>query len=412
MHRTRSALASLHAAVVLTLALPSLVMTPPATAAPERGYAPLDQWTEVAAASDSPEPASDDDKNRVPNTPASDDEKERVPKTPSGEKERAGDQKKDKDDKDDEGGDPGCCYGDDAEGGATSEQSVQGHPEWLEGSLAIVVPTDSSGVALMWSDPGGEGAGAELVTDLPEGSDVVVHGSRVLEDGLWLQVSVASAQAPMGWMRAEDLVARRSELLYTPPPFGFVVDVSWSSLGPEDVSDEYDGGGWRTALQGFRRVGHVGRAVLSAGFSWAKGQPKFNYVTPTQIDYPQSSLLQIVDLGLSAGLDLRLGTRSDFRFDIGPMLCWARESAEMDYDSLQGSVVVGSGHRRESLEEWRIGGQFNMGFGIRPHSDFRIGLLLRAFAISWKSESQKSLTLDFIGTQPVVGGGIGISLGY
>jgi hypothetical protein len=414
MPRTRSALAFLDAAVVLTLALPSLVMTPPASAARERRYALPDQWTEVAAGSDSPEPASDDDKKRVPNTPASDDEKERVPKTPTGEKERAGDQKKDKDDKDDEGDDSGCCYGDDAEDDATSEPSVQGPPEWVEGSLAIVVSPDSSGVALMWSDPGGEGAGAELVADLPEGSDVVVHDSRVLEDGLWLQVSVADAQAPMGWMRAEDLVARRSELPSMPPrpPFGFVVDISWFRVGPEDVNGEYDGGGWRTAMQGFRRVGRSGRAVLSAGFSWAKGEPKFNYVTPTQIDYPQSSLLQIIDLGLSTGLDLQLGGRSDFRFDIGPMLCWTRESARMDYDSLQGGVVVGSGHREESLEEWRMGGQFNMGFGFRLHANTRIRLLIRAFAISWKSESQKSLTLDFIGTRPLIGGGIGISLGY
>jgi len=400
MPRTRPALAFLDAAVVLTLALPSLVMTPSASAAPERRYALLDQGTEVAAG---PEPASDD-------------EKQRVPKTPSGEKERAGDQKKDKDNKDDEGDNPGCCYGDDAEDDATSEPSATRHPkvQGVKGTRAIVMPADSSGEALMWSDPGGEGAGAELVTDLPEGSDVVVHDSRVLQDGLWLQVSVAGAQAPMGWMRAEDLVARRSELPSTPPrpPFGVVVDVSWFHIGPQDVSDEYDGGEWRTGLQGFRRVGRMGRAVLSAGFSWAKGQPKFNYVTPTQIDYPRSSLLQIVDLGLAAGLDFRLGTRSDFRFDIGPMLCWARESAKMDYDSLQGGVVVGSGHRQESLKQWRIGGQFNMGIGIRLHAHTRLALFIRAFAISWKSESQKSLTLDFIGTEPLVGGGIGISLGY
>src|SRR5258705_8456001 len=114
MPRTRSALAFLDAAVVLTIALPLLVMTPPTSAAPERRHALLDQWTEVAAASDSHEPASDD-------------EKQRVPKTPSGEKERAGDQKKDKndkDDKDDKGDDPGCCYGGAAEGGATSALSV------------------------------------------------------------------------------------------------------------------------------------------------------------------------------------------------------------------------------------------------------------------------------------------------
>ncbi len=402
MPRTRSALTFLDAAAVLTLALPLLVMTPPASAASERRYALPDQLTELAAA-DSPRPPSDD-------------EKERVPKTPPGEKERAGDQKKDKDDKDDEDDNSGCCYGDDSEGDATSEPSAPGSPKvhWAKGSLATVMPADSSRQeALVWSGPGGEGAGAELITDLPENSDVVVHRSRFLRGRLWLHVSVGSARAPMGWMRADDLVARQPESPFTGPrpPFGVVVDFSWFYIGPRDVSDEYGGGGWRAGLQGFRRVGGVGRAVLSAGFSWAKGQPKFNYVTPTQIDYPQSSLLQIVDLGLSTGLDIRLGTRSDFRFDVGPMLCWVRESAEMGYDSLQGGVVVGSGHREESLQKWRMGGQFTMGLGVRLHSDFRIGLLIRAFAVSWRSESQKSLTSDFIGTQPLVGGSIGISLG-
>ncbi len=408
MPRARLALASLDAAVVLALALPSPVMPPPASAAPERSYALVDRWTEMVSASDSPKPPSDD-------------EKQRVPKTPSGEKGRTGDQKKDKDDKDDkdddssQGGEAGCCIGDAVEDNATSEPSMLGPTEvrWAEGSRAIVMPADSSGYgALIWSEPGGEEAGAELVTDLPEGSDVVVHDSQVLQDELWLHVSVAGSPAPMGWMRAEDLMARPPSTPPSQPLSGLVGDFSWFYIGPDDVSDEYDGGGWRAALQGFRRVGRAGRAVLSAGYSWAKGQPKFNYVAPTQIDYPQSSLLQIVDLGLSAGLDLRLGTRSNLQLGIGPTVCWVRESAEMDYDSLQGGVVVGSGHRKESLEEWRIGGQFNMDIGTRLSSDLRIGLLVRAFAVSWNSESQKSLTLDFIGTQPILGGGIGISLGY
>jgi hypothetical protein len=52
-----------------------------------------------------------------------------------------------------------------------------------------------------------------------------------------------------------------------------------------------------------------------------------------------------------------------------------------------------------------------MDLGFRLETGYRVGLVIRAFAISWESESQKSLTLDFIGTQPLVGGGIGISRG-
>ena len=391
MPRAPSALAFLDAAAVLILALSSLVMTPPASAASD-------------ALSGSPKPTSDDDKQRVP-------------KTPSGEKERAGDEKKDKDDKDDKddkSDDVGCCYGDGAEGEAISEYSMLRPPEvlWAEGSRAVVVPADTSGYgALVWSDPGGEETGAELVTDLPEGSEIVVHGLRVVQDELWLYVSVAGAPVPLGWTRAENLEAQRPEP--TPPlqpSFGLVGDVSWFYIGPEAVSEEYDGG-WRIALQAFKRVGRVGRAVFSAGYSGAGGDPKFNYVTPTRIDYPQNSLLQIVDLGLSAGMDLRLDTTRDLRFAIGPTLNWVHESANMSYDALQGGVVVDSGHRDESLQAWRIGAQFNMDLGLRLETGYRLGLFIRAFAISWESESQKSLTLDFLGTQPLVGGGIGISLG-
>lgn len=404
MPPTRSALALLEAAVVLTLSLPSFVMTLPASAASEPLYVALDEWAEVAVASGSPKPASGD-------------EKQRVPKTPRGEKERAGDEKKnddDKDDKDDDNDVVGCCYGDTGEDGGTSGSSMMRPPEvlWAEGSRAVVMPADTSRYwALVWSDPGGEAVGAELVIDLPEDSDIVVHDLRVVQDELWLYVSVPGAPVPLGWMRVEDLEAQRPMLSpRPPPPSGIALDVSWFYMGPAAVSEEY-GGGWRIALQAFKRVGRVGQAVLSAGYSGAGGDPKFNYVTPTQIDYPQNSLLQIVDLGLSAGVDLRLGTKSDLRIAIGPTLCWVHESANMNYDSLQGGVVVASGHRDESLQEWRGGGQFNMNLGLRLETGYRIGLLIRAFAISWESESQKSLTLDYIGTQPLVGGGIGISLG-
>ena len=396
---TRSALALLDAAVVLTLSLPSFVMPRPASAATEPRD--VDEWAEVTVASRSPKPASDD-------------EKQRVPKTPASEKQRTGDEKKDKDDKDDDNDVVGCCYGDTEEDGATSGSSMLRPPEvlWAEGSRAVVMPADTSRYwALVWSDPGGEAAGAELVIDLPEGSDIVVHDLRVAEDSLWLYVSVPGAPVPMGWMRAVDLEAKRPELSPRPPPrSGITLDASWFYIGPEDVSEEY-GGGWRIALQAFKRVGPIGRAVLSAGYSGAGGDPKFNYVTPTHIDYPQNSLLQIVDLGLSAGMDLRLGTKSDLRLTIGPTLCWVHESANMNYDSLQGGVVVDSGHRDESLQDWRVGGQFNMDLGLRLETGYRIGLVIRAFDSSWESESQKSLTLDFIGTQPLVGGGIGISLG-
>ena len=397
MPRIVTALASL-VPVIGTLTLFSLLLVSSASAEPKPSPTVLSLTD-----SSGPDPEGD---------------KQRVPKTPEGEKERPGDQKKDKDDKDDDGDDSSYDYsnsGTDDDGTQASPSGRRHKIRWVEGDLATVSPADSAQDAPMWDDPGGEAVGAELAADLPAGTNVVVHGSRVLDQVRWVQVSTDDGRTPAGWMWVENLVERRSTNAAArriQHPFGMDGDLSWVYVGPKDVSDEYADGGWRAALRGFRRVGSVGRVALSAGYLKEEGKPKFNYVTPTLIDYPQRSRLQIVDLGLSAGLDLPLSRNWSFRSDIGPTLFWVRESAKMNYDSLQSGIVVASGHRDEWLERWRMGGQLNVGFGRVLSSDSRIGLLLSLFVISWESESRKSLTLAFIGRQPLVGGGIGIYLGY
>ena len=404
MPRTLSALASL-VAVIGTLTLLSILLVSSASAVPQPPCTVLSLTAAAEGWSDSAGPDPEGDKQRVP-------------KTPEGEKERPGDQKKDKDDKDDDGDDSPYDFSnpgiDDNDETQASPSGRRPKTRWVEGTLATVSPADSSAPdAPMWDDPGGEEVGAELVTDLPRGTNVVVHSSRVLHEVRWVQVSTDDGLTRAGWVWVEDLVARRpTHTRRRQPTFGIVGDLSWFGVGPEAVSDEYKDGGWRAALQGFRRVGLVGRFTLRAGYLNEEGRPRFNYVTSTQIDYPQTSRLQIVDLGLNAGLSLPLGRKWSFRSDIGPTLFWVRESAKMNYDSLQGGVVVASGHREEWLERWRMGGQFNVGLARALSSDTRIGLLLSLFVISWESESRKSLTLDFIGTQPLVGGGIGIYLGY
>ena len=389
-------------AIMVTMSIGVLIASS-ASAQPQPSSMVLSFTAGAEALSDSRGPDPDAEKQRVPKT------------TPEGEKERPGDQKKDKDDKDDDDDDSPYDYSDyvtDDDGTQASPSGRRHKTRWVEGDLATVSPADSAQDAPMWDDPGGEELGAELVADLPTGTNVVVHGSRVLHEVRWVQVSTDDGRTPAGWVWVEDLVERRRTKTAPGRAFGIVGGLSWVYFGPQDVSDEYKDGGWRAALRGFKRVGSVGRFSLSAGYAQEEGNPKFNYVTPTLIDYPQRSRLKIVDLGLNAGLDLPLSRNWSFRTDIGPTLFWVRENAKMDYDSLQGGVVVASGRREESLERWRIGGQFDVGFGRALGSDTRIGLLLNLFVISWESESRKSLTLDFIGTKPLVGGGGGIYLSY
>jgi len=407
MPRVPTALASLVAALG-TLTLLSLLLVPSASAVPQAPSTVSSLTVGAEGWSDSPGPDPEG-------------EKQRVPKTPDSEKERPGDEKKkDKDDKDDDDDDSPYDFSNSGTDGGSQAPPSKRRPKarWVEGTLATVSPADSSAQdAPMWDDAGGDQVGAELLADLPRGTNVVVHGSRVLDDVRWVQVSTADGRTPAGWVWVEDLVVRGHSSTAASrgrPPFVIAGDFSWIYAGPEAVSEEHKEGGWRAALRGFRRVGSVGRLGLSVGYSKEAGRPKFNYVTPTQIDYPRSSRLQIVDLGLNAGLDLPVGRNWSFRSDIGPALFWVRESAKMDYDSLQSGIVVASGRREEWLERWRIGGQFDVGFDrfLSSDSRTRVGLLLRLFVISWESESRKSLTLDFIGTQPLVGGGIGIYLDY
>src|SRR6266446_9063085 len=267
MPRTLSALASL-VAVIGTLTLLSILLVSSASAVPQPPCTVLSLTAAAEGWSDSAGPDPEGDKQRVP-------------KTPEGEKERPGDQKKDKDDKDDGGDDSPYDY---SNSGIDDDDERQAPPskrrpqtQWVEGTLATVSPADSAAQdAPVWDGPGGEEAGDEPATYLPRGTNVVVHGSRVLDEVRRVQVSTADGRTPAGWIWVEDLIERRGTnraARREQPPFGIAGDLSWVYVGPEAVSDEYKDGGWRAALRGFRRVGRIGRFGLGAGYSKEEGKP-------------------------------------------------------------------------------------------------------------------------------------------
>src|SRR6267378_2640432 len=190
------------------------IVTALASLVPVIGTLTLFSLLLVSSASAEPKPSSTVLSLTDSSGPDPEGDKQRVPKTPEGEKERPGDQKKDKDDKDDEGDDNPYDF---SNSGTDDDDERQASPskrrpkaQWVEGTLATVSPADSAQDAPMWDDPGGEEVGAELMADLPIGTNVVVHGSRVLDEVRWVWVSTADGRTPAGWMWVEDLVVRRS----------------------------------------------------------------------------------------------------------------------------------------------------------------------------------------------------------
>ena len=297
---------------------------------------------------------------------------------------------------------------------------------WVAGTAAMIMPADSTSEEVdVWSTPGGDIDRDTVVRRLRLGSDVTVDSIRTLSDGDWALVRAGEERSAAGWLRTADLVARRPEAVAVapsapPPPrapvepvaarsFAVLLEPSWFAVGPRDVNLEYDGGGWRMGGRAFHRIGAGLHLGLGAGYSEARGTPRFDYITSSRIDSPQRSRLQIADVALFVGQDVEI-PGAILHWSLGPTIGWVRESADILYRVVQGSSIVSTGVETQSLERWRPGVELGLGVGRRV-GPVRLDLVARGFAIDWRSNREKSLTLDFIGKQALRGANLGMRVG-
>ena len=287
-------------------------------------------------------------------------------------------------------------------------------PGWRIGDLAVVPDGVPDGVLTLWSAAGGEAEGHEFVGELPAGTSIRVLEIHTMASGEWLRVAREDGAGKAGWVPAS-AIARPPGPPPPPPrwpverPAGaspraiFLASAGPAFLvGPTEVREEYVnplgrigvGVGWRIAPR--LCVG------LAGGWGYATGQPKFDYVTFTGIDMPQSSTLNVTDVGLRAGDVVPLGSgKTQWFWGLGPGAYWVHESAEILHQDTT-SVTV----RTESLSRVTIGGEVVTGFlwwtGNRGGNDY-LGFQIRGFAFAWTSDQVKSLTFDWIGDQTPVG---------
>jgi hypothetical protein len=201
------------------------------------------------------------------------------------------------------------------------------------------------------------------------------------------------------------------ERVITPNDFSLVLDISWWKSGPSEVWEEYKDGGVRIGADGYFLLGETFELGIGVGYSYARGYPLYEYETSTTLESPEQSQLDIFDTGLRVGAIHNLSPKGPFlRWGLGPRLFWVKETADLLVYSLPDMEY--QGQETVSLDKWRLGGDlvFSM---LWPTSDSVLfGFSTRVFVISWDSDYEKALTLDYIGKKALVGFNIGLAVHF
>ncbi len=181
--------------------------------------------------------------------------------------------------------------------------------------------------------------------------------------------------------------------------------------GPSAVWGEYKDGGWRLGIGAAKLFANNLQSGLSVGFTQLDGEPLFEYESATQLDSPSNSRIRIVDIGWRTGQYLGLSQGAFvLHWSVGPALYWVKERADLRVYSLPDLDILED--RRETLERWRVGGDFVFGMNWRQDSGPNIGFVTRCFVIPWAGEELRSLTLDYIGKRSVIGFTIGFAVSH
>lgn len=275
---------------------------------------------------------------------------------------------------------------------------------WLPGARGEI---HSDMPVPIWDGAGGPGAGRNHVGVLPPRTRVTVLESNASIEGLWLRVQPTSADGPVGWMDSGYLgpftepEAPPDTAALPPERFSVWLAVGGALIGPSDLNLEYTEGGFRAEGQFLWGLAGAWQLGAGVGYRHFQGTPQVLYTTPSVIEEPTNSTLQLVDVGLRGGQ--RFGARSR-----GPRFTWLLGAGTVLVDEKADVVVSSSStgleidRREDSLSRWRFGGDLRLAVAWPVGSNFDIGLLLGGWMVDWQGEKKLSLTTDFL-TEPIYG---------
>jgi len=173
-------------------------------------------------------------------------------------------------------------------------------------------------------------------------------------------------------------------------------------VGPSDLNVEYQDGGFRAEVEFLGRVKRW-NGGLAVGFRNFEGRPRFNYeyVSSPIVDDPRNSSLEMFDIGLRFGQwygGSRAGPR--FGWTLGPSLVRVYEEADVHVLSAGNEI----GRHQEWRARWRGAGDLRLGFGWGiEEGRSAVGLEVAGYVVSWRGESRRSLTSDFLGERAIHG---------
>ncbi len=193
------------------------------------------------------------------------------------------------------------------------------------------------------------------------------------------------------------------------PRWEFGACVSMPVFSQKAVREEYNESAYRIGIEAGAFLPRSMKLGLSAGFLHANGMPLYDYTDGTITDSPQESDLDIFSMGLSFGQSIPFrGGSGFFSYGLGPALFMVRESALIHvYDN---SSLTGA--RTDELTKWKGGAEVLIAAGGLLGDRVPLSVQARFAFIPWKAEEEKSLTLDYLGTENVAFFSFGISVGF
>jgi hypothetical protein len=292
----------------------------------------------------------------------------------------------------------------------------------------------------VWDRPGGDAADGAIIRTLAKGADVKATEFEFYQTELWMRIETAEPGALSGWLRDKEIIPfaveppaaqtagaeelqgaeppgqHREEALdtrYQDGPRWYVRgEASYPAFENEAIREEYREKSWATGFEaGFFLTRSINVGVLF-GYLHGDGTPQYEYKSPTSTwrDWPLVSDLDILSFGAQGGQLLVIGNNGTayFMYGIGPAVFSVREKA---------SIAVYEGNIRkdtriDKLSEWKFGAEAKIEGGLVAAGRIPIGGFVRFSWIPWKSNSEKSLTLDYLDSSSISVFNIGISVGY
>ena len=207
--------------------------------------------------------------------------------------------------------------------------------DWAIGERGWLVSAAPEDSVALWEHGGDSAYEPAVIARLARNTQVVVvetHGSAT---GRWLRVRPADAPAPLGWIEESHMSRAPPAPSPVPrPPRGMdrwriKVAAGPGLCGPSDLNVEYKDGGFRAEVELLRRVRQWNGGV-AVGFRNFEGHPRFNYVTPTTVEEPSESSLEMLDIGLRFGQWYgSSGAGPRFAWTLGPSLVRVYEEAHV-----------------------------------------------------------------------------------